>query len=171
MQGDIAVVAQLANGNAQPPGPADAADSVGVQVTEFAGAHPGAGEDLDNEPVEWLGAGGGAEQSGGLSVVEELGQRVVGDRDVDGEHRGACGGVGPVPFDDPVKEAADHSEALADGVACGWAPGVGAGGGEPALVALDVAALDRREAVDAFSGEVTDKASQRSVDGLDRGRA
>jgi hypothetical protein len=98
-----------------------------------------------------------------LGVVEELGQRVVGDGNVDGEYRGACGRVGPVPFDDPFKEAAGHSEALADGVAGRGAPGVGAGGGEPAFVALDVAAFDRREAVDAFIGEVTDKASQRGV--------
>jgi hypothetical protein len=63
--------------------------------------------------------------------------------------------LGPVPFDDPVKETAHHSEALADGVAGRWSPGVGAGGGEPAFVAFDVAALDRREALDAFIGEVS----------------
>ena len=55
VQGDVAVVAELADWDAEPVVVADADDGVGVEVADFAGAHPGAGEDLHHEPVAWVG--------------------------------------------------------------------------------------------------------------------
>jgi hypothetical protein len=104
-----------------------------------------------------------------LGVIEEPRERVIGDGHVDGEHRSAARGVGPVPFDDPVEERPDQPEALTDGVARRWAPGAGAGGGKPLLVALDVAALDSSEAVEAPGDEVLGQASQGHVGGVDGG--
>ena len=169
VQGDVAVVAELADRDPQPPGAADAADGIGVKVTEFACSQPGAGEELDDETVQGLGVRGGGEQPGGLGVVEEPRERVIGDGHVDGEHRGAAGGVGPVPFDDPVEERPHQPEALADGVARRSAAVAGADAGEPLLVALDVAALDNREPVHAFGGQVAGEAPQGDIGGVDGG--
>ncbi len=60
---DEAVVAEFADGDAEPVGVTDLGDGVGGEVAEFAGAQSGAGEDLGDEPVagEAVGAGGGHE--------------------------------------------------------------------------------------------------------------
>ena len=79
VQGDVAVVAEFADGDAQPVAVADAHDGVGVEVAEFAGAHPGAGEQFDDESVAGVGGGaGGGHEPGGVAVVEELGAAVRG---------------------------------------------------------------------------------------------
>ena len=57
-------------------------------------------------------------EAGGLRVVEEPRERIVGDGDIDREDRRAGRRVGPVPFDDPIEEAAQHPEPLPDRVAC-----------------------------------------------------
>ena len=58
-------------------------DGVGGEVAELAGAQPGAGEDLDDEPVARVGGGaGGGHERGGVAVVEELGERFGSGWDV-----------------------------------------------------------------------------------------
>ena len=114
VQGDVAVVAQLAERDPQPVVAADLHDGVGLEIGEFAGAHAGAGEQLDNEAVAWVGAGaGGGHELRGVLVVEEAGQRFGLLRDVAVDHRVAGRGVGPVPLDDPLEERADHPQPLA----------------------------------------------------------
>jgi hypothetical protein len=52
VHGDHAVVAELADRDAQPVAVvADAGDGVGGELAEFGGAQPGAGQDLGDEPV------------------------------------------------------------------------------------------------------------------------
>jgi hypothetical protein len=81
---------ELADGRAQPESGSDLDHGVDSQAEELALAHPGAGEDLDEHPVErvWQGPGGGHE-CGGPGVVEEPGQGAVLGRPVRGEDRGA----------------------------------------------------------------------------------
>ena len=79
VQGDVAVVAQLADGDPQPVAVTDEHDGVGVEVAQLTGTQPGAGEDLDDEAVARVGGGaGGGHQPGGVTVVEELGQWLRG---------------------------------------------------------------------------------------------
>ena len=58
MEGDVAVVAELADRDAQPVGVADLHHGVGGEVAQFAGAHAGAGEHFDHEPVARVWCGG-----------------------------------------------------------------------------------------------------------------
>ncbi len=79
VEGDVAVVAQLADGDPQPVAVTDEHDGVGVEVAQLTGAYSGAGEDLDDEAVAWVGGGaGGGHQPGGVTVVEEAGQWLRG---------------------------------------------------------------------------------------------
>ena len=56
VQWDVAVVVEFADRDPQPVGGADLDDGVGGEAEEFPFAHPGAGEDLDREPAELVGA-------------------------------------------------------------------------------------------------------------------
>jgi hypothetical protein len=70
VQRHVAVVAELAERDAQPVAGADLDDRVGLQVGELAGAHPGPGQQLDDQPVAGVGAGpGGGHQPGGVAVA------------------------------------------------------------------------------------------------------
>ena len=98
MQWDGAFVVQLAERDPQPPGVAEAIHGVVAEPADLTDAHPGAGQQLDDEaasPVRFDGQGGHELRRGG--VVEELRQRLVGLRDVTGEHRDTswCVGVRP----------------------------------------------------------------------------
>ncbi len=74
VQGDVAVVAELADGDPQPVAVTDEHDRVSIEVAELSGTHAGAGKNLDDETVARVGGGaGGGHQSGGVAVVEELG--------------------------------------------------------------------------------------------------
>ena len=145
VQRDVAVVAQLADGDAQPVAVTDEHDGVGVEVAQLAGAQSGAGEDFDDEAVAGVGGGaGGGHQPGGVAVVEELGQRFGAGWDVAADDRVAGRGVGPVPLDDPFEEHAQHPQPLtlrARRQAVAAHAGLG---DEPHLEVLDVAAADRR---------------------------
>ena len=55
VQRDVAVVAELADRDAQPVAVADLDDGVGGEVAELAGAQAGAGQQLDDEPVAGVG--------------------------------------------------------------------------------------------------------------------
>src|SRR6266508_4247187 len=72
VQGDVAVVVELADRDAQPVGRADLHDGVDGEADEFAFAHAGAGEQLDGQADERVGVGAGSlEELGGGAVVEE----------------------------------------------------------------------------------------------------
>ena len=55
VQGDVAVVAELADWDAEPVVVADADDGVGVEVAELRWRAPGARQELHHEPVAWVG--------------------------------------------------------------------------------------------------------------------
>jgi hypothetical protein len=57
VQRDVAVVAELAERDAQPVPGADLGDRVSFQACEFAGPHAGAGQQLDHQLVAGVGAG------------------------------------------------------------------------------------------------------------------
>ena len=87
----------------------DEHDSVGVEDAQLAGTQSGAGEDLEDESVEWVDGGAGdAHQPGGVAVVEDLRQRFGAGWDVAADDRVAGGGVGPASFDDAFEGHAQH---------------------------------------------------------------
>ena len=91
VQRDVAVVAELADRDAQPVGVTDVDDGVGGEVAQLTGAQPGAGEHLDDEPVARVGGGaGGGHEPGGVAVVEELRERFGAGWDVTVEDRVAA---------------------------------------------------------------------------------
>jgi len=132
----------------------DLHDRVGVQVSELAGPHAGAGQQFDDEPVPRVGAApGGGHQPGGVAVIEELRQRLGFLGDVPGDDRVAGRGVGPVPLDDPLEERPDGPHPLpvrlpADHLVSG--PVLA---GQPHLVILDVIAADVGDRGDPALGD------------------
>jgi hypothetical protein len=120
----------------------DDGDGVGVEAAHLAGAHPGAGEQFDDEAVARIGGGvGGGHQPGGVVVVEEAGQRFGAGRQIAAEDRVAQRSVGPVPLDDPFEEGTQRPQSLPLGGRREAAVHAGLGG-EPHLVVLDVVAGD-----------------------------
>ncbi len=98
-----------------------------------------------------------------MGVVEEPGQRVIGDRDIDREDRHPHRCVGPVPLDDPIEEAAQHPEPLTDRVACRRDTLDGEMGGEEQLEPFDMGPADVDEPDDLGVGSTRNPAKQRSV--------
>ncbi len=144
VQRDVAVVAELADGDAQPVPVADAHDRIGLQAAKLAGAQTGAGKRLDHEAITGIGGGAcGGHDLGGVAVVEELGQRLRAGRQVATDDRVARRRVRPVPLDDPLEERPQRPQTLAVGVCrepgAGLVPGLG---GEPHLVVLHMRAAD-----------------------------
>ena len=92
VQRHVAVVVELADGDAQPVGVADADHGVGLERGELAGAHAGAGEELDHEPPPGVRIGGerGHELRCG-GVVEELREWFVTLGEVTGVDRRPAG--------------------------------------------------------------------------------
>ena len=94
MQGNVAVVAQLAQRHMQPVGGADLHHGIDCEIEEFTLAQAGARQELDTQADERVGVGaGGLQQFGERGVVEEAGQRLVADRQVAGEHEHPGGDV------------------------------------------------------------------------------
>jgi hypothetical protein len=113
VQGHVPVVAELAERDPQPVPGADLHDRVSLQAGQFPGPHPGAGQQLDHEPVPGVSAGPGrAHQPGRIAVIEKLRQRLGLLGDVPGDDRVPRRGVGPVPLDDPLEELADRAHPL-----------------------------------------------------------
>ena len=143
VQGHVAVVAELAQRDAQPVPGADPHHRIGAGIGQLAGPHPGPGQQFDHEPVARVGAGpGGGHQPGGVAVAGELRQRLGFLGDVPCDHWVAGRGAGPVPLDDPLKELAHGPHPLPvrlRGDRLAAAPGLG---GQPYLVVLDVIAAD-----------------------------
>ena len=143
MQGDVAVVVELADRDAQPERVTDANHGVVAQRGKFSGAHAGAGEQLDHQPAPRVGVDGeGGHELGGGRVVEELREWLVGLWEVTGEDRHLGRGVVVVPVDDPFEERAQQPEAVTDR-GRGQLRGLLAGPlGEPTLVVLEMASFD-----------------------------
>jgi hypothetical protein len=62
VQRDVAVDVQSADRDAQPVGGADLHDGVDGQGEQLTAADAGAGEELDDQPGQWVGVGAGAQQ-------------------------------------------------------------------------------------------------------------
>ena len=144
MQGQVPVLAELADRDVQPWPGADVDHGIGVQAGELADPQPGAQQHLDGDADEHPPVGlGGAQQLGGGGVVEGLGQRVVLAGQVAGEHRHPRRGLVPAPFVDADEEHPQGAEPVRDrggGQPRLVLPGPG---GQPGLEVLDVAAGDR----------------------------
>ena len=104
MEWDVSVVVEFPDRDPQPRRRVQCDDRIRGEVAEFPDAHPGPGEQLDDEPIERLRDRGLRGEAGGLRIVQEPWQRVIRDRDINREDRGAGRRVGPVPFDDPIEE-------------------------------------------------------------------
>ena len=98
MQGDEAVVVELANRDPQPLCRPDLDHGIDGERSQFAQAHPGPGQELDDDPGERVGIGPRRSELGGRSVVEKSRQGLVEDREVPGELERALrrGGVAPL---------------------------------------------------------------------------
>jgi molybdopterin converting factor small subunit len=59
MQGDGAVVAQLAHGDGHPLPVTDANDGVGLEVAQLAGATTGPGQQFDHQAIAGIGSSAG----------------------------------------------------------------------------------------------------------------
>jgi hypothetical protein len=88
VQRDVAIVVELADGDAQPVRVADADHGVRLERGELTGTHAGAGEELDHEPASPVRIGGqrGHELRCG-GVVEELREWFVAFGEVTGVDR------------------------------------------------------------------------------------
>jgi hypothetical protein len=62
MQGDGAVVARLAHGDARPVPLTDANGGVGLEVAQLAGGTTGSGQPLDHRAIAGIGGGAGGGQ-------------------------------------------------------------------------------------------------------------
>jgi len=86
MQGDVAVVVELAERDPKPVGRADLDDRVNSEREQLALADPGAGQQFHDQAREWVRVGAaGAHELGGCGIVEESRQGLVDDRQVAGE--------------------------------------------------------------------------------------
>jgi hypothetical protein len=113
VQRHVAIVAELAERDPQPVPLPDADHGVGVQADQFAAAHAGAGEQLDDQPIARVPAGPGrGHELRGVAVIEELGQRLGSFGQVPAQDRVARRGVGPVPLDDPLEEHPQGAQPL-----------------------------------------------------------
>ncbi len=140
VQRDITVGVQLADRHVQPVCGTDLHDRVGGERQVLALPQAGPGQELHGQPHERvLISAGGLQQLGRRCVIEEPGQRLVGDREVRGQHRHPGGGVGDVPFDQPGEEAAQRAEPVLDRVPVQRAAAAGRPLRQPELVFLDVA--------------------------------
>ncbi len=140
MERDVAVIVELAHGDAQPEGRADLHDGVDGEAEEFTAADTGAGEQLDDESRQRIRVGARhAHELAGRGVVEEAGQRLVHDGQVPREQEWSPRRVRVVPVRDAVEEAVQVDEPVLDADPierpAGVAPVLGA---EPRLVGLEV---------------------------------
>jgi hypothetical protein len=159
VEGDVAVVVELAEGDPQPGGVADDGDGVGLEVAQLADAHAGAGQQLDGHPPREPGLGGqGPHELGEAGVVEEAGQWLVPLGDVAEEDGHPRRGVLPSPLGDPQEEGAQLAHPPAERRRLERAGDAGLAA-LPQLERLDVGPLDvghaaqRRVMVDEETGE------------------
>jgi len=145
VQGQVAVVVQLADRYFQPVGGADAHHGVGFQPAQLPDPEPCAGEDLHDQAVKGGCGPCCPHERGRCGVVQEPGQRVV-DLGQVGFENGARGRrVGPAPFDGPLEEHPEHPEAVAHGPGRHGPTLADRAGPQPGLVSLDVASAHLAE--------------------------
>ena len=114
---DVAVVAELADGDVQGVMVADLDNGICGQVAEFADAHAGACQEQHTEFAERVGFGlGVVHERCHLVVIEKLWEWFGAGWDVAVDDRVAAWCVVELPVDDPVEEHLHHSQALADRV-------------------------------------------------------
>ena len=167
MQGNVAVVAQLAQRHMQPVGGADLHHGIDCEIEEFTLAQAGAGQELDTQADERVGVGaGGLQQFGERGVVEEAGQRLVADRQVAGEHEHPGGDVVTVPFGEAFEAGAQRAEVLGTAGLGQRAAARRGAGGQVQLVGLDVAAAQIGDAADVggVEGEPAGELAQHAFD-------
>jgi hypothetical protein len=141
VQPDVAVVVELAQGDAQPVRRADLHDRVGGEGQQLALAHAGAGQQFHDQAGERVGVGAGrSEQLGRGRVVEEARQGLVDDGQVGVEQQRPCWGVGVAPFGDAGEEAAQVDQDVLDADPVQGCAGAAGRGGEVGLVGLQVGA-------------------------------
>ncbi len=110
---DVAVVVELAEGDAEPPTVADLDDGVGLERAELTNPDPGVGQQFQHQPSQRVGFGrDGPSEPGGGGVIEKLGQWFVGSGQISGEDRSAGRRVRPVPLDDSIEERPQRAEPL-----------------------------------------------------------
>jgi hypothetical protein len=148
---------------------ADPHHRIGVQVSQLPGPHPGAGQQLDHQPVARVGAGpGSGHQLCGVPVVEELRQWLGFVGDVPGDDRVAGRRVGPVPLDDPLEELPHRAHPLPVRLLRDRPPTAPGPGGQPYLVVLDVIAADVTDRGQAGLGDhPAGQLAQRAVGRID----
>ena len=172
VQGNVAVVAQLAQRHVQPVGGADLHHGIDCEVEEFTLAQAGAGQEFHTQAHERVGVGaGGLQQFGERAVVEEAGQRLVADGQVAGEHEHAGRDVVAVPFGEAFEAGAQGAEVLGQaGLGERVAARRGAGG-QVQLVGLDVAAAQIGDAADVGggAGQPVGELAQHAFDSHHRG--
>jgi hypothetical protein len=116
VQGQVAVLVELADRDVQPRAGADVHEGVGGQGGVLADPQPGAQQHLHGDAQEHPGLGlGGAQQPRGARVVQGLGQGPVLAGQVSGEHRHPVRGVVPAPLGDPDEEHPQRAEPAGDG--------------------------------------------------------
>ena len=114
---DVAVVAELADGDVQPVVVADFDDRIGGQVAELTDTHRGPCEQQDAELAERVGFDlGVVHERCHLGVVEELRQRLGAWWDVTADDRVAAGCVVELPVDDPIEEHLEVTQPRPDRV-------------------------------------------------------
>ena len=107
VEGDVAVVVELADRDPQPVGAAVAEHGIVTQPAELTGPHAGASQQFDHEspaPIGILGQGG--HELGGGGVVQKPRQGLVPFRKVSGVDGDPSWRVVVVPLDDPLEEGA-----------------------------------------------------------------
>ena len=113
VQGNVAVVAQLAQRHVQPVGGADLHHGIDCEIEEFTFAQAGSGQEFDTQAHERVGVdAGGLQQFGERAVVEEAGQRLVAAGQIAGEHEHPGRHVVAVPFGEAFETGAQCAEVL-----------------------------------------------------------
>ena len=150
VQGNVAVVAQLAQRHVQPVGGADLHYRIDCEIEEFTFTQAGSGQEFDTEAHERVGVdAGGLQQFGESAVVNEAGQRLVAAGQIAGEHEHPGRHIVAVPFGEAFETGAQCAEVLGQaGLGeCATAASRGAGG-QVQLVGLDVGAAQISNATD-----------------------
>jgi hypothetical protein len=147
VQGEVAVLVELADRDVQPWAGADLDHRAGPQGDVLADPQPGAQQHFHGDPHEQPLVGlGGAQQPGRGAVVKGLGQGVVLAGQVAGEHRHPGRGLVPAPLAGADEEHPQRAQPVGEGRGGHLRLVLPGAGGEPGLVVLDVPAGDLRGA-------------------------
>ncbi len=174
VQGQVAVLVQLADRHVQPGSGADVHESVGGQGGVLADSQAGAQQHFHGDAQQHPGLGlGGAQQPRGARVVQRLGQGPVLAGQVTGEHRHPGRGVVPATLADPDEEHPQRAQPAGDGGQAQRGPAAAGAGGQPRLVSLDGGPVDVGHAGQGrgVGEQVGGEAAQRLVGAVEAARA